>query len=65
MEVSRGIIFKINIATMSDTRRAGALFTVKVIVFLNARWLGIEIMRGPKKLYQSTERSQSNGIDGL
>jgi hypothetical protein len=51
MEISRCIVSKVDIATMGDTRRATALSTVKVIVFLNGRRLGIEVMRGPTNLY--------------
>lgn len=50
MEVSRGIVAKVNIATMGDTRRARALSMPEIIVLLNARWLGIEIMGSPEKV---------------
>jgi hypothetical protein len=55
MVISRGIVAEVNVATMGDTNRARALFLPKVIVLLNARWLSIEIMGGPKEeSYKST-----------
>jgi hypothetical protein len=47
MEISGSVVSKIDISTMRDTRRSRALTTVKVIIFLNGRRLGIEVVWSP------------------
>lgn len=47
MEVSRSVVSKIDVSTVTSTSGPSDLATVEVVVFLDARRLSIEVVRGP------------------